>query len=151
VLFAESHRAWKPDQLPSPHSTFSESTAEAARRSPNTPESRIASALDFVDDEAFNGAAVRSTYPFVLAIQVQSGAIWPLDDVADRRYPLMRLPATRDNALAHENGRAGRSPSGAKSGCYAGGWIHRAQGAYGGLGAGALSRQAVHLRASAVL
>ena len=28
----------------------------------------------------------------------------------------MRLPATRDNPLAHENGRAGRSPSGAKSG-----------------------------------
>jgi hypothetical protein len=86
--------------------------------------------LDF-DDKAFNGAEVRSTYPFVPAIQVQSGAVWPLDDVADRRYPLMRLPATGDNALAHENGLAGRSPSGAKSGCYAGGWSHRAQRAYG--------------------
>src|SRR3984957_2582384 len=80
VLFAESHRAWKPDQA---SQSAQHLFRKHCRSSPTEPEH------------------ARIAHP---------APPW---------------------TLAHEIGRAGRSPSGAKSGCCAVGWIHRAQRAYG--------------------
>jgi hypothetical protein len=52
-------------RLPSPHTTFSESTVGAAPRSPDMPDSRI-------------------RFRFAFDRRAKSEPVWPLDDVADR-------------------------------------------------------------------